>query len=97
LIDSFIAFFINTYYPGKFFNFGAVSQLKEISKIMLATLLMAAIVFFFCYFMDSMVLKLFSGAILGVSSYLFISKVLKINEFCLIEEFFFKTLLKFKP
>jgi teichuronic acid exporter len=43
VITSFIAFFINAYYPGKIFGFGAVSQLRVALPYLLATASMFAV------------------------------------------------------
>lgn len=40
LITTFISFFINAYYPGKLFGFGAKAQLKQIYPIASASLIM---------------------------------------------------------
>ena len=42
---SFICFFINAYYPGKMFGFGAVRQIREMGRVICATLIMSVIVF----------------------------------------------------
>ncbi|WP_446910810.1 oligosaccharide flippase family protein, partial [Klebsiella pneumoniae] len=45
-VVSFICFFINAYYPGKWFNLGAVVQLRIISKVVMAAILMALSVYY---------------------------------------------------
>ena len=41
---SFIAFFINAYFPGKLFGFGSIAQLKVAYKYIIAAALMFAVV-----------------------------------------------------
>ena len=46
LVTSFISFFINAYYPGKLFGFGALSQLRVAWKLVLSvTVMFLAITF----------------------------------------------------
>lgn len=46
LITTAISFFINAYYPGKLFGFGALGQLKVASRLIVATLFMLVSVLF---------------------------------------------------
>lgn len=46
LITTAISFFINAYYPGKLFGFGALGQLKVASRLIVATLVMLVSVLF---------------------------------------------------
>ena len=46
LITTAISFFINAYYPGKLFGFGALDQIKVASRLIVATLVMLASVLF---------------------------------------------------
>lgn len=72
LVTTFIAFFINTYYPGKILGYGAWQQIKAFSPIILATLLMSVIVLFVRIFITNYVLMLIIGSLLGGATYLFI-------------------------
>ena len=80
VVTSFLAFFINAYYPGKYFGYGALRQLNDILSIMIATLLMAASVFFIIYFVNILWLKLLVGIIVGGVLYYSFALVLKIEE-----------------
>jgi O-antigen/teichoic acid export membrane protein len=79
-ITTFIAFFFNTYYPGKVLNFGAVKQIKEMKSVFFATVGMAIVVFSVIWFIESDILKLIAGGITGVISYFVIALIMKIPE-----------------
>ena len=80
VFTSVIAFFINTYIPGKLYGYGAFEQLKDMFPVFLSTIFMAITVFFITYFIDNNILKLLFGGITGLFSYLTLSYLLKINE-----------------
>jgi len=82
---SFICFFINAYYPGKMFGFGALRQIREMGPVICATSIMSLIVFVSSIFLPSDFLKLVIGVPLGVGVYLLLAYLLRIGE---IEEVF---------
>lgn len=82
---SFICFFINAYYPGKLFKFGAVRQIKEMWRVICATLVMSTVVFIAVVMLPSDFLKLLIGVPLGTGIYLLMAYLLRIKE---IEEVF---------
>ncbi|MDR2408547.1 MAG: 4Fe-4S dicluster domain-containing protein, partial [Bacteroidales bacterium] len=41
LVHTFISFFINAYYPGKLFGYGAVAQIKDSYKFVISSGIMA--------------------------------------------------------
>jgi len=75
-----IGFFINAYYPGKLFGFGAFRQIKEMWRVICATLIMTAVVYVSIIFLPSDLLKLLVGVPLGGGSYLLAAYLLKIEE-----------------
>ena len=79
-VTSTISFFINAYYPGKIFNFGALRQIKEMKTVILATIIMALIVFVTKKVIFGDLLKLSAGLTIGVISYLFSAYLMKIEE-----------------
>lgn len=87
---SFISFFINAYMPGKLFGYGALAQLRDMSKIILATLFMILVVIFVLNIFDNLVVKLIASIFAGIFSYLFFSKILKIEGLKEIELVFLK-------
>ncbi|MBZ9786727.1 lipopolysaccharide biosynthesis protein [Psychroflexus sp. CAK57W] len=80
VITSLISFFINAYLPGKIFGYGPIKQIKDISNIILATLIMSVFVFFIIKFIDNDVLKICSGLLVGMCIYIFIAYLLKSDE-----------------
>lgn len=79
-VTSFICFFINAYYPGKIFDFGAVRQIKEMWRMICATLVMSVAVFISMVFLLSDLSKLIIGIPLGIVIYLLSAYLLKIKE-----------------
>ncbi len=79
-VTSFIAFFINAYYPGKLFGFGVFKQLREMKTVALATILMSAGVLVSTYFISNDLLKLIVGGLSGICIYLLAAYMLKIEE-----------------
>ncbi|MEZ9819549.1 lipopolysaccharide biosynthesis protein [Shewanella sp. 10N.286.45.A1] len=74
-----ISFFINAYYPGKLFGFGAKEQLRQIIPIAFAAMTM----YFFVSLIeiDNTLLQLTLKVILGVVVYVSLCLMLKINAF----------------
>lgn len=77
---SLISFFINAYYPGKLFGFGAYRQLKEMLSVLLSTIAMGIIVIAMIWFIPDDLFKLFVGSLVGIATYLGAAYVLKIDE-----------------
>ncbi|WP_417532448.1 lipopolysaccharide biosynthesis protein [Marinobacter lipolyticus] len=63
LITTAISFFINAYYPGKLFGFGALSQLRVAWKLIAATAAMAGLISFISHSSPAVeiILKVLSG------------------------------------
>ena len=80
LLSTAIHYFINSYYPGKLMSYGALKQLKDISPFFFAGLVMAIIVYLTTILIDNNILKLILGPLVGIPTYLFMIKMLKINE-----------------
>ncbi|MFH6958389.1 lipopolysaccharide biosynthesis protein [Flavobacterium aquidurense] len=80
VVTSGVAFFINAYLPGKFYGYGALSQLKDMLPVFIATLGMSVLVFLVIYFIDSLILQLVIGSIVAGISYLFFCWLLKLEE-----------------
>tara|TARA_R110000744_G_scaffold103809_2_gene198933 strand:- start:9292 stop:10731 length:1440 start_codon:yes stop_codon:yes gene_type:complete len=80
LLSTSIHYFINSYYPGKLMQYGAIKQIKDIFPFFIAGFVMALIVFLTTFFLDDSVLKLIVGPAVGIPSYLIMIKLLKIKE-----------------
>ncbi len=81
VVTAFLAFLMNAYLPGILLGYGPLEQLWDLLKIILSALGMAVVVFVCCKFMDSDLLKLLGGTVIGAISYLFFARCLKIPEF----------------
>jgi O-antigen/teichoic acid export membrane protein len=79
-LTSLLSFFINAYYPGKLFGFGAYRQLKEMLSVVLATIIMSTVVIGLIWFIPGDLFKLCVGAVLGIITYLGAAYLLKIEE-----------------
>lgn len=80
VITSALSFVINAYLPGKFYGYGAVKQLKDMLPFFGASIAMAVLVYVTAYFIDNLVIQLLFGGIIGLVSYLFICRLLKLEE-----------------
>jgi O-antigen/teichoic acid export membrane protein len=95
VIVSFIAFFINAYMPGKLFSYGGLQQLRDMLPIIIATSCMALLVWISIVFIELPILKIAVGSTVALSSYLVISKILKLPEFDELMELISKLKLKY--
>ena len=82
IMISIVAFFINTYYSGKFINYNSWNQITDILPILLMATLVGTIVFYcdsrlFHEFSDFT--RLFFGASMGLLFYLFLVKFFRIS------------------
>jgi hypothetical protein len=75
-----ISYFINAYFPGKVFGYGAIKQIRDCSKIIIAILVMAVVTIPLLYFIQNQYLMLTIGGLSGIISYLLVSYMLKIRE-----------------
>jgi teichuronic acid exporter len=80
VVTSFISFFINAYMPGKMFGYGALKQLKDMTPVIIAVAIMATIVLLVNLFLEGLWAKLIIGGLMGITSYIFVCYVFKIEE-----------------
>lgn len=76
LITTFISFFINTYYPGKLFGFGAKEQLKKIFPIVIASVIMYLSIIFIE--VDNLILQMLIKIIVGFIVYIAFCRIFKV-------------------
>lgn len=83
LLSTIVHFFINTYYPGKIMKINAGVQLKEMMPIALAGGVMMLAVWCATYFVPNnlWIVQLIITAIVGIISYLWMIKILKVQEY----------------
>lgn len=79
LCTTFISFFINAYYPGKLFGFGAKDQLKQILPIAASSSIMYLSINSIS--IDNMALQMFTKVIVGICIYIIACWILKIPAF----------------
>ncbi len=88
LFSTMIHFFINSYYPGKIMNYGAFSQIKDISPIILSGVIMVLLTFGITYFIDLVWLKLVVSIIISCPSFYVSARLLKVKE---LEQLIYKS------
>lgn len=79
---TFIFFFINTYYPGKLFGFGALKQIKLAFKPLLSAIIMVFIIYFIK--LDNLWLELIMKITIGFTIYLLSLYLLKDDDLCFL-------------
>jgi teichuronic acid exporter len=92
VVTSFLAFFIYAYMPGKLFSYGAWPQIKDMFDKIIATVVMAAVVFFINRFIPGLFLKLLVGGMTGLISYALISIWLRVEEVSEVKKLIFAVL-----
>lgn len=84
IITSLLAFFVNTYYTGKFLDYSSMDQTKDLLPIMLLASFVGLAVYGFDFFLsnylDYDILRLLFGGSIGVFIYLAIAFVFKMNS-----------------
>lgn len=91
-IVSFICFFINAYYPGKWFGLGAFIQLRIISKVIIATAIMAVSIYFINF--ASPLFELLTRIVVGSFVYYIACILLKVESCIMINKFVLNKILK---
>jgi O-antigen/teichoic acid export membrane protein len=79
-ITTVISFFINTYYPGKIFGYGAKRQLVEMKSVLMAALVMSGSVLLINHFLQGDLIKLLAGTIVAFISYFSVAHLMKMEE-----------------
>jgi O-antigen/teichoic acid export membrane protein len=79
LITTFISFFINAYYPGKLFGFGAKEQLKQIYPIIAASLIMYFSITFIK--LGSLEVQMITKILVGLGVYILLCWCFKVTSF----------------
>jgi O-antigen/teichoic acid export membrane protein len=92
-ITMLVSYFLTTYYPSKFFEYGAFRQLKDITTVIIATILMAVAVIGLIHIIKGDFLKLILGSLSGLIVYLtaaFIMKIEELNDIKTLSQSFLK-------
>jgi teichuronic acid exporter len=84
IVVSVTAFFINTYYSGKFINYSAWGQIKSITPILIIAILTGLLVLFFDTFTKEILqydlLRIVINTLFGIIFYVFLSYIFKIDS-----------------
>lgn len=81
VINSYIAYFINSYFSSELLSYSTKEQIKDIMPVFITSILMGIIVYLSGLFLpDNYLAKLISEIIIGCLSYIGISKIAKIEE-----------------
>ncbi|WP_077928388.1 lipopolysaccharide biosynthesis protein [Wohlfahrtiimonas populi] len=87
IFTSIIAFFINTYYPNKLFDFGAVKQLKVVKNYIIGALIMFLVLKLIAISINYLILLILFKVLIGAIVYMLFLWVVKDKLFieCLSE------------
>lgn len=89
VLNSFIAYFVNTYYSKDLINYSFNEQIVDILPIFLITCIMGISVLSFDKIINSdNVIVVFIQVILGITIYVVINRLIKSNELLEIEKLF---------
>ncbi len=90
VLGSFIAFFINTHYSGKFIDYTALEQIKDILPVIFLSLITGIIVLFIDYFLKKYgindFIRLLIGGSFGIFFYILLSAKIKTDSFMEIKK-----------
>ncbi len=89
---SSIAFFINTYYSGKFINYSSWDQLRDIFPIMLLAVAAGVVAYFVDLLLDDTYdfVRLVTGAFLGIVFFIIFARIFRLESGKFITELFKK-------
>lgn len=80
IATSIINLVINTYYTGKLIDVGFLVQMRDLSKTLITSLLMYAIVYASTLLFDNNIMKVFVGVVIGILCYVGAVKAFRLNE-----------------
>lgn len=80
ILQSLVALFINTYYTGKLIQVGFIMQMKDLSMILITSLLVFAMTYLTIFLKVSILLKLITGIIIGLVTFSTIAYLFKFSE-----------------
>lgn len=81
VVNSIVALWINTYYTGKLMNYGFMKQMADLLPSLIYSVAMGMIIWISTYNIDSEIVKLIVGVVVGVTSYVLIAKFSKSKDF----------------
>lgn len=87
LLTSILSFFINTYFSHKLFNYGAISQLRDMWKVIVSTIGMVITSLLTRDIFEIPVLDILFTFLIGMSSYILFCYLLKVEEIQLFRKY----------
>ena len=81
LASTSIHFFINTYYPGKILNYGALSQIRDFMPILISAVLSTMVGFLIMCLIGNLYLKIIFALIISVTTYVGFLYLFKQRDF----------------
>ena len=80
IVTSLIALIINTHYTGKLIQIGFMTQMKDLSRTLVLSLLMFTFVYGITLLFDNVILQLVVGILFGVTFFFCVSCLFKFKE-----------------
>lgn len=86
LVGTAISFFINAYYPGRLYGYGAIKQILDWRKIIVAVVIMTIPVLLILQNISNLWLQLIIGSLSGILTYLFVCLILGVINKTILKE-----------
>lgn len=80
VIVSFVSFFINSYYTGKFIGYSSLEQLRDLLPYAFGGMLAVGFSYSICFFMPTELMQLLIGGLLSGLLYLIVSRMMNFRE-----------------
>lgn len=97
VLNSYIAYFLNSYYSAELINYSTMHQLADIFPAFIISIIMGIVVYASNIFMpNSNLIKLTFGSLLGIITYIVISKVINAEELDVIYKLLLPLVAKLK-
>jgi len=95
MLNSVIAYFLNSYFSGRFVNYSVKEQLKDIAPAFIIACIMAMSVFFIGYFLTtSYIFKLIVQVTAGAFIFLIICELTKMSDYIYLKQIVSEKILK---
>ena len=78
-VSAFLSSFVNCYFPGKIFGYGAMKQYKDIMPIIIITVISSIVVYYSSSITEISAAKILSGLLPGIITYLGLAYIFKIQ------------------
>lgn len=80
ILSSFVTLFINTYYTGKLIHCGYITQMKDLTPVLILSLIASLIAFGCTYLIPNLWLQIIIGGSGGISIYIILAYFFKMKE-----------------